>query len=178
MNCAAFAAPGSNAVMDLTGRRIKKVERKLQLSSLTRWVDGVLASVFEKWAVRSLEKMAVRYTDDAIWFKGVAAEAWDDNLDVRNNVNALTSRLEITKGKLLTFRNEMLKIQQFPGATRDIRDACGHVIFSVVDLFDAIEAFKWTLMELEANYSPRIKGYCAETPEGVAELFKRIKQEA
>lgn len=178
MNCAAFAASGSNAVMDLTGRRIEKVERKLQLSSFARWVDGIVASVFEKWAVRSLEKMAVRYTDDAIWFKGVAAEAWDDNLDVRDDINVLTARLEITKGKLLAFRNEMLKVQQLPGATHGIREACGHVIFSVVDLFDAIEAFKWTLMELEANYSPRSKGYSAETPEGVAELFKRIKQEA
>lgn len=178
MTCAAFAASGSNTVMDLTGRRIENVEKKLQASSFTKWIGAVVVSVFEPLAVRWLEARAVKWTDDAIWFKGVSAEAWDENLDVRGRIDGLTVRLDKLKGLLRSVRADMVELQQHPNNTPAIKAATGHAIFGLVDLFDAIEAFKWTLMELEANYSPVSEGWAANTPEGVADLFKRIQQEA
>lgn len=177
MNCAAFAASGGSTVMDLTGRRIEKVEKKLQPSSFAKWVSNVVVSVFENWAVRRLESSAVKWTDDAIWFKGVAAEAWDENLDVRGDVEGLTARLEKLKNLLRLARAELVELQQHVGGNHAIKAAAGHAIFGLVDLFDAIEAFKWTLMELEANYSPISEGWVAHSPEELDQLFARLALE-
>lgn len=177
MTSAALAAPGST-VMDLTGRRIKKVDKDLQPSLFTRCVRHMGKFVFEALAVRSLESMAVRFTDDAIWFKGVSTESWDDNIDARGPMVAMIPRLEGLKASLLHIRKDMLALQQNVHCPQAVKQAAGHVVSSAVDLFDAIEAFKWTLWELEANHSPIHEGYTAQSPEELARLFERIQHNA
>lgn len=177
MTSAAFAATG-NTVMDLTGRRIEKVDKELQPSWLTRCCGFVSRFVFEALAVRSLEAMAVKFTDDAIWFKGVATESWGDNIDVRSVMRTMVPRLERLKASLLSIRKDMLKLQNNPRCSQAVKEAVGFVVGSLVDLFESIEAFKWTLLELEANHSPIHEGFAAQSPEELDRLFKRIQQNA
>jgi hypothetical protein len=55
--------------------------------------------------------------------------------------------------------------------------AIANVIVAEVDFFDALEAVKWALIELQASASPLADGYTATTPQGVEALFKRIQHE-
>lgn len=177
MTCAALGVTG-NTVLVLTDRRIEKVDKELQPSWLVRLRTLVIRFAFEAPAIRALQAMAVNFTDDSIWFKGVATESWGDNIDVRSVIKTMVPRLERLKASLLSIRAQMLKLQKSPHSSLALKDASGIVINSLVDLFEAIEGFKWTLMELEANHSPIDEGYTASTPDEVAQLFKRIQQEA
>jgi len=177
MNTAAFLVP-SNTVMTLTGLRMATVEKKLKPSLLERLMDGAGSFLFALFAPQYFESNAVKFTDDAIWFKGAAAELWEGNFDVRNIVADLTGRLERQKSSLMRVRKKMLDIQQNSDASPHVKNAAGRMVASVVDLFDSLEALRWTLLELEANHSNISGDYSASTPEGISELFARIKQEA
>lgn len=176
MTYAACAASG-NTVMELTGRRIESVEKKLYPSPLVRWVSGAFASVFEQIAVRYFEAMAVVNTDNAIWFRGVAAEAWGENIDVRERMGAMPARVERIKTSLMDVREKMLALEQRSDTSPAIKTAAANVAFSVVDLFDALESFKWTLLELEANHSPISEGYSASSPQELEKLFDQMALE-
>lgn len=177
MTCATLDTSG-NTVMDLTGRRIEKVDRELQPSWFKRCCWFVNKLVFEALAVRSLEAMAVKYTDDAIWFKGASAELWDDNQDVRDHMGVMIPRLDGLKVSLLKIQKDMLSLQSKASQFKSLQQAAVHVSSSAFDLFNAIEAFKWTLLELEANCSPIHEGYTAQSPEELARLIERIQHNA
>jgi hypothetical protein len=175
MNAAAMSF-NSGAVMELTGQRIEKVNKELHASHLKplRWA----IALFDLWFVPRIDRMAMRLMDDAIWFKGVDKEVWQANDDVRESTPTLLPKLLSTQEQLLTVRKELLELSQHKLTSPGARRSLSNMLAANADLFDSIESFRWTLMELEANHSPRSEGWVATTPEGVAELFRRIQQEA
>lgn len=172
MMSAAMAAPGST-VMDLTGRRLNKVDKELRASSHAASMGGLFASVFTWLFARRFDSMAVKFTDDAIWFKGLSSEVWTENTDVRNGLIACLPRLEAQKKRLLELRKALLDFERQAGRV----DAITRLSISAVDLFESIEAFKWTLLELEANHSPISEGYAAHSPDELDKLFARMAME-
>lgn len=175
MNTAAMSYNAS-AVMALTGQRIEKVNKELQASHLrpVRWA----VALFDLWFVPRIDGMTMRFTDDAIWFKGVDKEVWEANDDVRESAPTLIAKLLSTQERLLIGRKELLDLAKEEYISPAVKRSLTSMLAANADLFDAIESFRWTLMDLEANHSPRSEGWVATTPEGVEELFRRIQQEA
>lgn len=174
----AVIALSDSTVMELTGRRIKRVNTELSASHMGQsLVVRLASSMFESMHLYLLGKLASRFRDDAIWFKGAAKDAWDGNVDVRASLPRITPKLEKIKTSLLEFRKDLLDMQQRKGTTEKTKHALGRTVAAAVDLFDSVEAFRWTLLELEANYSPISQGWVANTPEELDQLFARMALE-
>ncbi|MBK7000516.1 MAG: hypothetical protein IPH35_11295 [Rhodoferax sp.] len=168
----------AGVVMELTDQRIDKVNKEIKVPNIGNlWPVRWVVVIFDWWFIPRMEQLTRGVTDDAIWFKGVAKELWDANEDVRQSAPLLLSKLQRSQEQILKTRKESLDLMQEELASPAFKQAVTHMLEASVDLFDSIEAFRWTLMELEANHSPRSEGWVATTPEGVEELFRRIQQE-
>lgn len=177
MNTTAMSV-NAGVVMELTGRRIDKVNRELQLPHIGHtWPMRLVMSVLDVWFVRRIGQLTSQLMDDAIWFKGVDKELWDANEDVRGSSQRLLQSLQRTQETLMVARKKALDLAQHEFASPALQQATSGAVAACVDLFDSIESFRWTLMELEANHSPRSEGYFASTPDALDDLFAKIDLE-
>lgn len=170
----------TDTLVKLTGKHIADVDARVQKTQVSNGFERFVWSFFDKLTAPRIERIVVTLTDQTIWFEGAFKRYWDENLDVRPHIAKLVPQLEGLKASLLNSRKSLLRVSDVTKNTSATRSYAALKAFAVAssDLFDAIEAFRWTLMELEANYSPIDEGYTASTPDEVAQLFKRIQQEA
>lgn len=176
MSAVALQAP-VGTVMNLTGRRLDKVQRELNRTDCSSWINGWMLSIFQKFIAYNLRRWSIQYTDDAIWFKGVAKEAWDNNIDSTNSLKSLLPRLERIKSDTQSVREKLLLLRNRETTTATLSIAIDDFLASSADLFESIENFRWTLLELQANHSEIREGFSACTPENIDDLFSRLKQE-
>lgn len=170
----------TDTLVRLTGKHIADVDARVNKTQGGSQFEQFVWGFFDKFTGPRVEKMVLGLTDQTIWFEGASKRYWDENVDVRPHLATLVPQLEKLKKSLLSSRKSMLHVSDVTKDTNATRSIAALKAFAVAssDFFDAVEAFRWTLMELEANYSPINEGYTATTPEEVAQLFKRIQQEA
>lgn len=158
-----------NTVIDLTDRKIRTVNHQVQSAKVYGFFSSMLVGIF----AYLLKRLASKFTDDAIWFRGVSQKFWDENVDVRDLSAEMIPKLEKIKSSVLSLR-EHVSSDALKTSNPAFRDASSRLIQSAADLFESVEEFKWTLKELEANYSVPNRKFKADTPERVTELLKEI----
>lgn len=165
----------TGTVMCLTGQRINKAQRELNSSSVANHLAMLVQFFSQKLFATGLRRTAIQLIDNAIWFKGVSKEAWDDNLD-KTQLKILLPQLDCLQNRLRTAREAALHLSTSKTTRPALAQAVEDFSSSATELFDAIESFKWTIKELDANQSPISEGFYAETPEGVENLFRQLQQ--
>lgn len=171
MTCTAVAVENST-VVELAERRFRRVNKESKLLS-------TLASIFVMpllnfASLYVLRQLRVRLTDDAIFFKGASQEVWEANVDVLKVRASLQSRLEANKASVLKLRTDLLEVRKTANLSADLDGAISAVVAAAADLFESIENFRWTLLEMQANRSPISDGFSADSPEAVEKLFERL----
>jgi len=162
------------SVMQLTGRHIEKVNKDLRVSARGGWLARAFSQVFGALVTGILNKDALRMEDSAIWFKGAARFALEANLDPRDELAAMLLEIEKLKASMQRSRAQGMELRGHIGSSLPALD---RVLAAQADLFEAVEAFRWTLLELQANHSTISEGYAATTPDGLDALFDRMAQE-
>ncbi len=158
-------------VIDLTDRRIRTVNRGANLEGL---LHRFLSSVHSGLLAKMTDILSSRFTDDAIWFRGVSQKLWDENADMRSVSQDLIPKLEKIKKSVLVVRQTVL-VDIKKTKNKSLKDAQSRLIVSTAELFESIEDFKWTIKELEANYGARVRKLHADNPESLDELFQVIQ---
>lgn len=176
----AVAVAPFNSVVDLTTKRLDKVNDELRKPNAVRGFAAWCIDYLEAIPVYFLSRLSSSLTDDAIWFRGLAQEISTENLDVRPllQMAKMHERLDKIKADLRKLREGMLDTQQKSPKQSALYESAAKVASSATDLFDAIESLRLCLVEQEANFSAIDEGYSASSPEELASLFARLKQEA
>lgn len=182
MTCAG-AIPEDSSVFELVGKHINKVDKAVTEDGFVRkWLLRFLDVMADRAQIRLYNKLADGFIDDAIWFKGVDKEIWNtfvhhSHSETYRPFASLVQRIERSKNKLIESRHRLMERQSEAGTSQAVRAAISSALVAEVDLFDAIEAFRWTLIEMQADCSPKSEGYIANTPEELDALFKRMALE-
>lgn len=172
-------ALADSTVIALAGKRMNRVDHEITLSQLGEGLVGrMVAAVSTSLATRLMNRMANRFADDAIWFKGAAEDVWGDNIDVRSTSHLIYPRLEKSMREQRSLRQMLLELQKQRGTHPQLKRAVENLLSQLTELFDAMEALRWTLLELEANHSKIATGYSATSPEEFDQLFARLEREA
>jgi len=161
-------------VIDLTDRRIKTVNRQVQGANIEGYLHRFLSSIHSGLLARMMNLLSSKFTDDAIWFRGVSQKLWDENADMRSVSQDLIPRLEKIKDSVLIIRKKALA-DLHKTTNKSLQEAQSRLVVSTAELFESIEDFKWTIKELEANYGTRVRKLHADTPEALDELFQVIQ---
>lgn len=167
--------------MELAMRRFRSVDREIRLGGWLRlWVAHVQLPIIQWGFARSIARNAANMNDAAIWFTGLSKSLMNENADVRPYVDAVVEQIDRVKKNINDNRRAQRQFRE-----RHHRLINNGLLLAMdfdnsasARLFEAFDEFKWTLLELQANHSPRDEGYAASTPEDLAALFERIKSEA
>jgi len=161
-------------VIDLTDRRIKTVNRQVQGANIEGYLHRFLSSIHSGLLARMMNLLSSKFTDDAIWFRGVSQKLWDENADMRSVSQDLIQRLETIKESVLLVRKQALL--DLPKVTnQSVKEAQSQLIISTAELFESIEDFKWTIKELEANYGYADVRMVAQSQEELDKAFDDIQ---
>lgn len=161
-------------VIDLTDRRIRTVNRQVQGANIEGYLHRFLSSVHSGLLARMMNLLSSKFTDDAIWFRGVSQKLWDENADMRTLSQDLIQRLEKIKDSVLLVRKQALL--DLPKITNEsLKEAQSRLIVSTAELFESIENFKWTIKELEANYGYVNVQMVAQSQEELDKAFEDIQ---
>jgi len=160
------------SVMALAGQHIEKVGRDLRSPSfLVRFVASPVRLLLLWW----LKKQSDKCTENAIFFKGVSRRFLEMDADADGVLATWLPKIDELKTLVLTLREGSLGLhQKVGGDNSELAVACANLLAAQSDLFEALEDFRWTLLELEANHSRRTEGYTATTPDAVDAMFERM----
>ena len=171
------------SITELIGRHIQRADQAITMpTAFSRFLAHWSSAMAVRAQVLLYNELADAMSDDAIWFKGVELELWRINAesagaDTPFPLSALTQKIDGLKSKLIESRCRLMAQQRQTSKYPALAPAIANVIVAEVDFFDALEAVKWALIELQASASPLADGYTATTPQGVEALFKRIQHE-
>lgn len=170
-----------NMVLDLAGRRLVKADRGVthaaRCEKQAGWLPNFLLNHFGSWI---FNRLARRCTDDAIWFRGVtqeiAARCDDGAFDLEQFSTQIEPHLNNLKSNLRGIRNDLLRYQLDTSANAKLYRVRATLLVSLTDLFEAVENFRWSLMELEASRAERLSGYTADSPDALDAMLKELGQ--
>ncbi len=126
---------------------------------------------FARPIVGYVEDRARRVATGAVWFQGALASLPEEPESVYQE-DALIPLLETAESQLISLRQTSLKIVadlESMDGRRDgeLRSAFRKMAIACVDLFDAIQAFRWALLERNAD---------ADMAAGRVESFQTAEQ--
>lgn len=176
MNTAAMAIQ-HGYVMDVADHKVKAIKGQFQRFRVEKIWSRLTSGIISAVAVRALTRASMRFEEDALFFKGIDKEMQEHTPDVSEWADKILPRLETIKIALLDGRKSMMLMFASSGVDPAVLTAKERVIFSMADLFESIEQFKWTVKELQADVSPVTEGFAANTPEELNSLFDRMSQE-
>ena len=171
------------SISELIGRHIQRADQAIaRPTAFRRFLAHWFSAMAVRAQVRLYNELTDAMSDDAIWFKGVELELWRINAesagaDTPFPLSSLTQKIDGLKSKLIESRCRLMEQQRQASRYPVLAQAIADAIVAEVDFFDALEAVKWALIELQASASPLADGYTATTPQGVEALFKRIQHE-
>lgn len=168
-----------NMVWNLAEERLEKVGRGVSRTTLcekkTGWLPAILLNHVGGWF---FNRFARRFTDDAIWFRGVAAEicnqSFDDQPKVQEYLEPMMAELDTVKNSLREMRGLLLRYQVETESSPKLHAARSAVLAASNDLFEASENLRWALLEMQANSAKRLPGMYADNSEALDELFSKL----
>ncbi len=168
----ASSAIAYGTVVDLTDRKIKSVN--LQVHGANGVLHRFLSSVLGGFISKLTSRASSRFIDDAIWFRGISQKLWDENIDMRSISSELLPRLEKLKTSVLFVREHAL-LARAQTTSESLKRSQTQLIESTAELFEAIEEYKWTIIELEANYGYVNVPMAAKSKEELDKAFDAIQ---
>lgn len=164
-----------NMVWNLAGQRLDTAGRRVHRASL---LPGFLLNHVGRWL---LGRMVQRLTDDAIWFRGVRQEVYnlsatDADFDADGFAAGVQPKLESLKANLRSIREQVLSHPLDASVSPNFRNAHSALLASLSDLFEAVEDFRWALLEAQANRAPRLENMHASTKDDLDAVFARLEQ--
>lgn len=169
------------SVQDLAGQRMRGLDARLRLlSSFTPVVRG-LSWVFEGLMRRALARFHVTFKTQAIWFRGAAEEVLKfENAETPEDFPQLLARqlsaIEKVKRDILSIRAGLMESAKL-FERRQMNGVAQQAISSATDLFDAIESYRWALLEIEASHAEIRDGYSATNAADLGAILDRIAAE-
>lgn len=168
-----------NMVWNLAEERLEKVGRGVSRTTLcekkTGWLPAFLLNHVGAWF---LNHFARRFTDDAIWFRGVASEicnqSFDDRPKVQEHLEPMMQELERLKNSLREMRGQVLRYQIGTDPSHKLYRARSAILAATNDLFEATENLRWAILEMQANSAKRLSGMYAESADALDELFCKL----
>lgn len=169
-----------NMVWDLTDQRLERVGRSVSRTALyekkASSLPNFLLNRFSAWM---LARMARRFTDDAIWLRGIAQELRDRedahvNCDLDRYEAELGPKLLEHKNDLRNIREGLLSLQFDDDKAQSARNA---LLAALADLFESVESLRWSILESLADNAPRVPGMQANSAEALDELFKKLEEQ-
>lgn len=149
----------------------------LRLTAVKRWLLRHSVSMLEALPLIWLRKVEQYSTHLALVFKGASKELWDTNLNVGVSERQLIDEIEQLQPVLRKVHADLIDIRPLL-KTPTLQGALDLAVFALVDMFDAAEELRWTLMELQANHSRLDQSWFANTPEGILGLFGQLQNAA
>jgi hypothetical protein len=147
---------------------------------LTRLVVGAVPRFVTAALARKIVRRSEEWADHAVWFRGARNEVialaeskcsmLDPDLD-------LQKRLERLEAELLLMRKTSLDLIAHIGRlsgsrTGLFRDALRRLAAAATDLYEAVSAFKWEMLEFDADRAPRLNAPCE--PQDIQHLLERL----
>lgn len=149
-------------VGNLAPERIEQLDRGVSAGTpgWRAWLASRIhpAGWMAKWTRLQMERAAKLFEQEAVWFEGAAARLRSEKAP-RPNVLApeVADRLEAIEQRLLAHRETCLRLlgklrtQQTP-SSKAVAEALSAQIEALSDCYEAISAFRWEAMEVEADY--------------------------
>ncbi len=161
-------------------RNISQMYKAYEIDGLmrgqTQTLSGVLSSPTDGALALRLARACMAFINAHTWFvgfrDGLAKMDLVDKLTVADKIIAACVEVQ---SQLHDF---YAGLGASDGLAPDVAQYFDRTKESTMELFDEIELLRWDAMEWQADASPISDGWYANTPEGVADLFKRLKQEA
>ena len=120
------------------------------LAWIGRWVGEPIA-----WY---LNKLAARSAGSAVWFKGATAELCGEGgmqLSPEEEEKVLACLEEAMQSSLSTHEEALKVLREFEaidgGVENQVRAAMRNISISVADTFEALQEFKWAILEKGAD---------------------------
>lgn len=163
---------------DLARRQAATVPRQA-FPLLPEWLlapDAPFAGLIDRYCTEATHKLALM----EVWFKEATATV--DDVPARNFIDkdeTLVSAMEDLEETLLGLRAEMLDLasglEKLKGPQiESIRDALRPYAQVNADLFEAVQAFKWAVMEHDYG-ADMVAGFVCDSFSIVEDLFARLK---
>lgn len=144
------------SLSDLAIREVRQSERHIpshglrSLAWMGRWAGKPIA-----WY---LNKMAARAAGSAVWFKGAKAELCGESgmrLSPEEEEKVLACLEEALSSSLSTHQEALRVLREFEavdgGVENQVRAAMRNISISMADTFDALQEFKWAILEKGAD---------------------------
>ncbi len=168
-------------MLELADRHFEHVSRERRSAGIWQTVVAVFRSAAAQARMAiSLTEDASIFRDDAIWFAGATKGLYNGEAIANGATERAIQRTDHVKGlindrrtRLMAFRNELGQ-----HIVPQLRKAIDSYLSACAELFEALEEFKWGLLEFEASQSRISTGYFAQTPEELVAVFERLKSDA
>ena len=170
-----------NMVWDLTGQRLSRVGRSVNRTALYEKKSGGLpAFVLNLVGGLVLRHLTKRLTDDAIWFRGAAQEIGTlrEDADLDHELDVIRSSLDRIKTNLRDIRADLLRYQVDTNPANKLYIGRSDLLAALTDLFEAVENFRWALLDAQADGAKRIEGFGATNADELDAVFKKLEQQA
>ncbi|APW37131.1 hypothetical protein RD110_07925 [Rhodoferax koreense] len=168
---------------DLATERMGRIESELHNSSLIGpFVRRLSFAWFDHFNARVVDKMTKSMRDDTIWFRGAADELRNSSNDAAGiesypSLDDMFKHIEGMKHGMLRRHGDFLNLAAIAKRHGKISAAATNAAAAACDLFDAMESFRWALMDIEANHAHISEGYSATNAAELEAVFDRIASE-
>lgn len=171
-----------NMVWDLTDRRLNRVGRSVNRTAFYEKKSGGLPAFILNFVGGLMFRyLTRRFTDDAIWFRGAAQEisclCEDKNVDLDHSVPVIQPTLDDLKSNLRNIRADLLRYQADTNPSNKLYIVRSNLLAALTDLFEAVEDFRWALLEAQADRSKRLQGFGATNADELDALFKQLERQ-
>lgn len=160
-------------------RTIGNMYKAYEIDSLnrqTKILTHALANTQDGVLVVRLSKAVMAMFDATYWFSGFRTGLAKMQLA---DQNALAGKIITACEKVqVDLKAFYANLSETTGLSQDVAERCSDACESAKLLYEELEMLRWDALECQADASPISDGWFASTPKGVADLFKRLKQEA
>lgn len=162
----------------LVNRRMNGLGQGLRFATVVAHAFSGIFRWFEGFAVVAVDKMGTTFKSQAIWFRGASEDLLrvDSGLESEALVEMLKTQqqaIEKVKVDVLEVRKSLLDFQKMSTGKR-LKASLSRSVANSSDLFDALESYRWTLLELEANRAEIRQGYLATSAADLDAMFDRL----
>lgn len=173
-----------NMVLELTERRLERTGRGVSRTALYEKGLGNLPrfvlSLISGWIFK---RFTCRFTDDAIWFSGVARDINQrghelSDEDLERFSSELEPDLQGLKVNLREIREGLLSLHIREVQDKKLFAQRAALLAGLSDVFESIEALHWAIQEEKANRAKQLDGFQAGSLAELDTLFRKLEEHA
>ena len=168
-------------VSGLASQRMQGLGVKLRATSRVAHILRGVLGWFEGIVVVSLNNVNRSFVSQSVWFRGAAQEVLrvdqgEDDPRLPAMIGKQYERIDGLKENLRKMRREFETLQAAESSPR-LQSALDRAMGTSADLYDALESYRWALMEVEANRASVETGFAATSASELDAVFDRIASE-